>query len=73
MKNILILLFQFIFFHFTYSIIIFPFKTKLNDENLSAEMIIKNLYFNTEIINLTIGEPKQIIKASLNLETYEFL
>ena len=72
MKNILILLFQFIFFHFTYSIIIFPFKTKLNDENLSPEMIIKNLYFNTEIINLTIGEPKQIIKASLNLETYEF-
>ena len=72
MKNILFLFFQFIFFHFTYSIIIFPFKTKLIDENLSPELIINTLYLNKEIIQLTIGEPKQIIKASLNLESYEF-
>ena len=72
MKNILILFFRFSFFHFIYSIIIFPFKTKLIDENLTPESIIKNLYFNREIINLTIGKPIQTIKALLNLENYEF-
>jgi hypothetical protein len=41
-------------------------------DNLSHEETLKNLYLNKEIINITIGEPNQIIEATINLEKYDF-
>lgn len=68
--NILIIFI--LIFPFIFSSIIFPFKTRKMKDNLSHEEILKNLYLNKEIINITIGEPYQIIEATINLEKYDF-
>ena len=68
--NILIIFI--LIFPFIFSSIIFPFKTRKMKDNLSHEETLKNLYLNKEIINITIGEPYQIIEATINLEKYDF-
>ena len=67
-----ILIIFFLIFPFIFSSIIFPFKTRKMKDNLSHEETLKNLYLNKEIINITIGEPNQIIEATINLEKYDF-
>ena len=67
-----ILIIFILIFPFIFSSIIFPFKTRKMKDNLSHEETLKNLYLNKEIINITIGEPNQIIEATINLEKYDF-
>ena len=61
--------------NFSFSYLIFPFKThypKINENEKNITLIFASLLDNNIYIDLVIGEPKQTIEVFLRSDTYDF-
>ena len=67
--NTIIFFIFFLLIYNTFSVLIFPFKTI---HTYSKEDEFKHLLKTSEIIELTIGEPNQKIKAKIDIRDYSF-
>ena len=63
------------FFQFTFSYLIFPFKTKdstIDNTEHNITRLFRSLLYNNIFINLEIGEPKQTVEAFLVSKFVDF-
>ena len=70
-----LLLFQIYLLKYSFSYLIFPFKTRktqLNDSENNITLIFASLFDNNIYIEIKIGEPRQTIEVFLRSDTYNF-